>query len=81
MTNYSPVPGLVPNTPSNNDYQPGFMAKMMLKDLLLSQNAAQTSGTATPLGAEATALYELFVNQGFGEMDFSGIIKMIKGKA
>ncbi len=80
MTSYAPVPGLVPNAPSNNNYQPGFAAKMMLKDLLLSQNAAQSTGVSTPLGAEATALYSLFVNQGFGDMDFSGIIKMIAGK-
>lgn len=80
MTNYAPVPGLVATAPSNNDFKPGFAAKMMLKDLLLSQNAAQNSGATTPLGAEATALYSLFVNQGFGEMDFSGIIKMIAGK-
>jgi 3-hydroxyisobutyrate dehydrogenase len=80
MTSYSPIPGLVANVPSNNDYKPGFMAKMMLKDLLLSQNAAQNSGAATPLGAVATELYELFVNEGYGEMDFSGIVKLIQGK-
>lgn len=80
MTSYSPVPELVPNVPSNNDYKPGFMAKMMLKDLKLSQNAAQNSDAVTPLGSMATELYELFVEQGFGEMDFSGIIKLIQGK-
>lgn len=80
MTSYAPVPGLVPTSPANRDYQPGFAAKMMLKDLLLSQNAAQTAGATTPLGAEATALYSLFVNQGFGELDFSGIIKFLQTK-
>jgi len=59
MTHYAPVPGLVPTSPANNDYKPGFTAKMMLKDLLLSQNAAQTTGTPTPLGAAATALYSV----------------------
>jgi 3-hydroxyisobutyrate dehydrogenase len=77
LSTYPPVPGLVETAPANHDYQPGFAAQMMLKDLLLSQNAAQTAGVATPLGAEATALYQLFVDQGFGDKDFSGIIQML----
>jgi 3-hydroxyisobutyrate dehydrogenase len=78
MTSYSPVPGIIDNVPSNNQYQPGFTAQMMLKDLRLSQEAAQTAGAATPLGAAATSLYTLFVNQGQGDLDFSGIIKLLK---
>lgn len=80
LTSYAPVPEVVPTSPANFDYEPGFAAKMMLKDLLLSQNAAQSTTTATPLGAEATMLYTLYVNQGFGDKDFSGIIQMITGK-
>lgn len=79
MTQYNPVPGLVPSAPANNDYKPGFTAAMMLKDLRLSQQAAQSVGAATPLGAEATALYTLFSNLGEDQTDFSGIIKMIEG--
>lgn len=79
MTSYCPIPGIIEKAPSNNDYQPGFMAKMMLKDLRLAQNAAEQIKSAIPLGAEAAELFTLFVNQGFGEMDFSGIVKMIKG--
>ncbi len=79
MTSYAPVPGLVESSPANNGFKPGFSASMMLKDLLLSQRAAQTNNAPTPLGAEATALYELFVNQGNGDIDFSGIIKFIEG--
>ena len=77
MTSYSPVPGLVENAPSNNDYRPGFTAAMMLKDLKLSQNAAQLAQMPTPLGALATQLYEQFVALDHGQMDFSGIIKML----
>lgn len=77
MTKYCPVPGIVENVPSNNDYEPGFMAKMMLKDLRLGQHAAESVSASIPLGAVATELYELFVNQGAGEKDFSGIIKML----
>ena len=80
MTSYAPVPGLVENSPANNAYQPGFTAKMMLKDLLLSQKAAQSNHTATPLGSAATALYELYVDHGNDMVDFSGIIQFLAGK-
>lgn len=81
MTSYCPVPGVMPNVPSSRDYAPGFTTAMMLKDLRLSQVAAQSAGASTPLGAEATALYTLFYNQGHDQLDFSGIIKMIEGPA
>ncbi len=80
LTTYCPVPGPVPTSPANRDYQPGFTADMMLKDLILSQQASQTSGASTPLGAEATALYRLFCNGGDGGTDFSGIVKFLRGK-
>src|SRR5262250_3812794 len=58
MTTYCPVPGLVPTSPANRDYQAGFTAAMMLKDLRLAQEASAAAGAATPLGAEAAAVYE-----------------------
>jgi 3-hydroxyisobutyrate dehydrogenase len=81
MTSYCPVPGIIETAPSNNDYQPGFMAKMMLKDLRLAHHAAEAVDSPIPLGAAATELYELFVNQGGGEKDFSGIIQFIRKAA
>jgi 3-hydroxyisobutyrate dehydrogenase len=80
LTTYCPEPGLVPTAPSNRDYKPGFTAAMMLKDLRLAQQAAAGVGAATPLGAEASALYALFCNAGNAELDFSGIIRMLKGR-
>ncbi len=80
LTSYCPVPGPVPTSPANRDYQAGFTAGMMLKDLKLAQEAASTSGAATPLGAEAAALYSLFCNAGHDGVDFSGIIRMLRGK-
>jgi 3-hydroxyisobutyrate dehydrogenase len=77
MTSYCPVPGIIEKSPSNNDYKPGFMAKMMLKDLHLAQHAAETVNATIPLASVAAELYSLFVNQGNGELDFSGIIKML----
>jgi 3-hydroxyisobutyrate dehydrogenase len=81
LTNYCPVPGPVPASPANRDYQAGFTAAMMLKDLLLAQQAAAGAGATTPLGAEAAQLFSLFVNSGHGAKDFSGIIRMLDGKA
>lgn len=77
MTKYVPVPDILENVPANNDYKPGFAAAMMLKDLLLSQNAAQSVHVDTPLGAKTTELYQHFIDQGLGESDFSAIIKLI----
>lgn len=79
MTSYCPVPGPVPSSPANRDYQPGFTAGMMLKDLRLAQAAAQTAKAATPLGAEAASLYSLMEASGHDQVDFSGIIKLLKG--
>ena len=81
LTSYCPVPGPVPNSPANRDYQPGFAAALMLKDLKLSQEAAQQAGAVTPLGAEATQLYALFTALGNGGTDFSGIIRFLRGDA
>lgn len=80
MTSYCPVPGILENVPSNRDYEPGFMAKMMLKDLRLAQHAAESADAPIPLGSMSAELYELFVSQGYGEMDFSGIINMLGKK-
>jgi 3-hydroxyisobutyrate dehydrogenase len=72
-----PVAGPVPTSASSNGYKPGFRAKLMLKDLRLSQAAAQTAGTATPLGAAATAAFALHVANGHGDLDSSSIVKLI----
>jgi 3-hydroxyisobutyrate dehydrogenase len=80
LTTYCPVPGPVPTSPANRDYKPGFAAALMLKDLKLAQEAAQSAGAVTPLGAEATQLYALFEAMGHGNTDFSGIINFLRGK-
>ncbi len=80
LTSYCPVPGPLPASPANRDYQPGFTAAMMLKDLKLAQEAANASGATTPMGAEAAALYGLFAAAGEAGTDFSGIIRMLRGK-
>ena len=77
-TSYCPVPGPVPASPANNGYKPGFAAALMLKDLLLSQEAAASAGAVTPMGAAAAGLYQRFVGEGSGEVDFSGIIGFLR---
>jgi len=77
MTSYCPVPGVGPETPADHDYDGGFAAALMLKDLKLAADAAQSVGAYTPMGAEAEELYQRFVDRGGGSKDFSGLIKMI----
>jgi 3-hydroxyisobutyrate dehydrogenase len=79
MTSYCPVPGPVPTSPANRDYQAGFTAAMMLKDLNLAQDAARTAQAVTPLGAAAAELYGLFIGHGHDGEDFSGIIRFLRG--
>jgi 3-hydroxyisobutyrate dehydrogenase len=78
LTNYCPAPGPVPSAPSNRDYQAGFTTAMMLKDLKLAQQAAQAADAATPLGAEAAALFQLAASSGLAHKDFSSIFRVIR---
>jgi 3-hydroxyisobutyrate dehydrogenase len=77
MTSYAPVPGVGPETPADHDYEGGFAAALMLKDLKLADDAAKSVGAYIPVGGEAEELYQRFVDRGGGTKDFSGIIKMI----
>ena len=79
MTSYCPVPGPVPASPANRDYKAGFTAAMMLKDLKLAQTAARATHATTPLGAGAAAVYDRFVESGGSSVDFSGIIRYLRG--
>ncbi len=74
MTSYCPVPGVGPKSPSDNDYQGGFATGLMLKDLKLAMEAAETAGMDTRIGAKAKELYEAFDAAGNGTRDFSAII-------
>ena len=78
MTAYCPVPGVGPVTPADRDYEGGFAAALMLKDLRLAMEAAQSVDAYTPMGSHAEELYTRFAEAlGGGGKDFSGIIKMI----
>ncbi|WP_299863318.1 3-hydroxyisobutyrate dehydrogenase [uncultured Hoeflea sp.] len=78
VNTYCPVPGVGPESPADNGYKPGFAAELMLKDLMLSQQAADSVSATTPMGARATELYDEFVaGEGRGR-DFSAMIERLK---
>jgi 3-hydroxyisobutyrate dehydrogenase len=79
LTGYCPAPGPVPTAPSNRDYAGGFMAALMLKDLGLAQQAAESVGAATPLGAHARRLYQAVNDAGDGARDFSVVFRWLSG--
>jgi 3-hydroxyisobutyrate dehydrogenase len=79
ITSYCPVPGVGPETPADRDYQGGFAAALMLKDLKLALEAAASVDAETPMAARAGELYEQFANGEGATLDFSGIIKMLRG--
>jgi 3-hydroxyisobutyrate dehydrogenase len=79
LSTYAPWPGVGAVTASDRNYEGGFAAAMMLKDLKLAQEAAARSGATTPLGNQAEAIYALFDRLGFGGKDFSGILQMLRG--
>ncbi|UWQ30458.1 3-hydroxyisobutyrate dehydrogenase [Leisingera sp. M523] len=75
MNAYCPAPGVGPQSPADNNYQPGFAAELMLKDLGLSQQAAASADADTPMGELAMALYKKFVEDEDGKgMDFSAML-------
>ena len=82
MNAYCPAPGIGPQSPADNGYAPGFAADLMLKDLRLSQQAAQDVDADTPMGAAATELYKIFVEQEDGSgRDFSAMLPRFEGRS
>ena len=75
MNAYTPAPGVGAKSPADNGYKPGFAAELMLKDLRLSQQAAESADADTPMGQLAAALYEQFVEREDGKgRDFSAML-------
>jgi 3-hydroxyisobutyrate dehydrogenase len=79
MNAYCPAPGVGPQSPADNDYTPGFAAELMLKDLRLSQQAAEAANADTPMGQHATDLYATFVEDEDGDgKDFSAMLPRLE---
>ncbi|MFZ1743748.1 MAG: 3-hydroxyisobutyrate dehydrogenase [Pontixanthobacter sp.] len=78
LNTYTPMPGVGASSPADNDYQGGFATALMLKDLRLAMEAAESSDSPVPLSSRAAALYEDFNGAGNGGRDFSAIITSLK---
>jgi 3-hydroxyisobutyrate dehydrogenase len=78
LTTNCPVPGPVPASPANRDYQPGFAGALMAKDLGLALGALEATGTAAVLGPLAASIYRRFADEGGAGLDFSAIINTIR---
>ncbi len=74
---YNPYPGVMESAPASNDYQPGFMVDLMVKDLGLAMDTAESTDSSTPLGAMAATLYSKHAENGYGQLDFSSIIRAL----
>jgi 3-hydroxyisobutyrate dehydrogenase len=73
-----PVPGPVPTSPANNDFQPGFATSLMNKDLGLAMAAVSSTGSSAPLGSHAAEIYAKF-NEANADKDFSAVIELLRG--
>lgn len=81
LTTYCPAPGVGPRSPADDGYRPGFAADLMLKDLRLSQEAAEAEGADTPMGALAADLYRRFVEEEDGRgRDFSAMLPRFEAR-
>jgi len=78
LTTNCPVPGPVPASPANRDYQPGFAGALMAKDLGLALGALESTGTAAQLGPLAASIYRRFADEGGAGLDFSAIVTSIR---
>jgi 3-hydroxyisobutyrate dehydrogenase len=81
LTTNCPVPGPVPTSPANRDYQPGFAGALMAKDLRLAVNALESTGVAAEMGPLASRIYDAFAAGEGAARDFSGIITDIRDKS
>jgi 3-hydroxyisobutyrate dehydrogenase len=80
MTSYCPAPGPVPTAPSNRGFEAGFAVAMMLKDLNLARAAAETAEADIPLGGHAGDIYSRLEADGFAGLDFSAVMRRIRGE-
>jgi 3-hydroxyisobutyrate dehydrogenase len=78
LTNHCPVPGPVPTSAANRDYKPGFATALMLKDLTLARDAAESVGADTALGRHARDVFAAFAEAGGAELDYSAVIQAVR---
>lgn len=75
---YNPYPGVMEGAPASNDYKPGFMVDLMVKDLGLAMEIARGADFENPMGQLARDLYEEHQEEGAGQLDFSSILERLQ---
>ena len=75
INNYCPIKGVGPISPADNNFEPGFSASLMFKDLSIALKAIQSTNTSAPFGTKAQENFGNMVNQKKGDLDFSAITK------
>lgn len=80
LTNHCPVPGPVPTSAANRGYKPGFATALMLKDLTLARDAAESVGADTALGRHARDIFAAFAQTGGAGLDYSAVIEAVRGR-
>lgn len=81
LQKYNPCPGVMENVPASNDYQGGFMVKLMNKDLTLAMDTAAQVGAATPMASAAQSLYRLHQSKAENaDKDFSSIFNLFSNQ-
>lgn len=75
---YNPCPGVMENVPASNGYAGGFGVDLMLKDLGLAAENAQSLDASIPLGKLAQQLYAAHSKAGNGQLDFSSVFNLKK---
>jgi len=78
LETYNPYPDVMPTAPASNDYKPGFMVQLMLKDLGLAMENSLSTQSSVPMGALARSLYASFSSKGNAQRDFSAILEMFQ---
>jgi len=78
INNYCPIENVGPKSPADNNYQPGFSANLMLKDLTIALEAIENTKTSAPFGRKAKENFEAMINNEKGDLDFSAIINFNK---
>ena len=75
INNYCPIEAVGPESPADNNFQPGFSASLMFKDLSIALKAIETTNTFAPFGKKAQENFKNMVNDNKGNLDFSAITK------
>lgn len=78
---YNPYPDVMENAPASNDYKPGFMVDLMVKDLGLAGEIAKQSDFDNPMGSLARQLFEAHQQAGNGQRDFSSVLEYLRTKS